>query len=161
MPNKGRTMKIAVGCDHGGFVRKSGIVDQLVKLGHKVVDVGCHSEESVDYPDFARKVGQAVASGQVDRGILICGTGIGMSIAANKVPGVRAAVCWDAKTAALASEHNNANVLCLSGRFLPAPTLRKMVKAWLTTPFAGGRHERRVGKMAELERLACAPKGKR
>ena len=151
-------MKIAVGCDHGGFGKKKGIVAQLVKLGHKVVDVGCHSEESVDYPDFAGKVARAVSTGQVDRGVLVCGTGIGMAIAANKFPKVRAAVCWDARTAALASEHNEANVLCLSGRFLPEPKLRRIVKTWLTTPFGGGRHERRVRKIGKLESVGCAMK---
>jgi ribose 5-phosphate isomerase B len=154
-------MKIAVGCDHGGFLKKKGMVAHLVKLGHKVVDVGCHSEESVDYPDYARKVALAVSSGQVDRGVLLCGTGIGMAISANKFPGVRAAVCWSAKTAALASEHNKANVLCLSGRFLPEAALRKMVKIWLETPFGGGRHERRVRKISRLETEGCALKGKK
>ena len=110
-------MKIAVGADHGGFERKTEIVAFLQKLGHKVVDVGCYSEESVDYPDYARKVAKAVSLNRAERGILVCGTGIGMCIAANKLAKIRAAVCWNVKTAKLAAEHNQANVLCLSGRF--------------------------------------------
>lgn len=148
-------MKIAIGSDHGGFLRKKEIAALLGKLGHKVVDVGCHSEDSCDYPDYARKVGQSVANGQAERGILVCGTGIGMSIAANKVPGIRAAVAWNKATAGLASEHNNANVLCVSGRFLKPAVVAAMIKAWLTTPFGGGRHLRRVKKISKLEQACC------
>lgn len=140
-------MKIAIGSDHGGFEKKREIIELLGKLGHGVADVGCHSLESCDYPDYAKKVAQAVAKGQAERGILVCGTGIGVSIAANKVPGVRAALCWNAKVAALASEHNNANVLCVSGRFLSSTVVKAIVKAWLNTPFAGGRHQKRLDKI--------------
>ena len=149
-------MKIAIGADHAGFERKKEIVALLTELGHKVADIGTHSEESVDYPDFASRVARTVAKHQVDRGILICGTGIGMSIAANKVPGVRAAVCWNPKVAKLVSEHNQANVLCLSARFISLPVTLKIVKAWLATPFAGGRHQRRIRKISQLEALACS-----
>ena len=151
-------MKIAIGSDHGGFERKRELVSLLTKMGLKVVDMGCHSEDSCDYPDFAKRVAQAVSAGQADKGVLVCGTGIGMSIAANKVPGIRAAVCWSPKTAALASEHNQANVLCLSGRFLSAPAARSIVRTWLKTPFGGGRHLRRVKKIGKLEK--CPPLSK-
>lgn len=144
-------MKIAVGSDHAGYQRKKELVLLLSKLGHKVVDVGCYSEDSCDYPDFARKVGCAVALNRVDRGVLVCGTGIGMAMAANKVQGVRAAVCWNRKTAELSSEHNQANVLCLSGRFLPTKSAEKIVQAWLNTTFAGGRHLRRIKKIEQIE----------
>ena len=144
-------MRIAIGADHGGFERKKEIVALLQKLGHKVVDMGCYSEDSVDYPDYAKKVAKAVSLSRADRGILVCGTGIGMSIAANKVAGVRAAAPWNVKTATLAAEHNQANVLCLSGRFLKPAVVAKMVQAWLATGFGGGRHQRRVNKISQLE----------
>lgn len=150
-------MKIALGSDHGGFERKKEIMTLLSRMEHKVVDVGCHSEESCDYPDYAKKVAHAVSAGQADRGILVCGTGIGMAIAANKFPKIRAAVCWDKKTAALASEHNQANVLCLSGRFLSLEKTERIVKAWLETSFGGGRHLRRVKKISEIEKSQCKP----
>ncbi len=148
-------MKIALGSDHAGHRRKKELMSLLTKLGHKVLDVGCYSEDSCDYPDYARKVAQAVSLDRADRGILVCGTGIGMSMAANKFPKIRAAVCWNVKTAALASEHNSANVLCLSARMIPQSTAFRMVKTWLSTPFAGGRHLRRIKKIAQ-----CAPGGK-
>ena len=144
-------MKIAIGCDHGGFEKKREIVTLLGKLGHGVADMGCHSEESCDYPDYAKKVAQAVANKQADRGILVCGTGIGMSIAANKVPGIRAAMCWNAKVASLTAEHNNSNVLCLSGRFFSSALIKSIVKSWLSATFAGGRHETRIQKIQKLE----------
>jgi ribose 5-phosphate isomerase B len=146
-------MKIAVGSDHGGFERKKSVVRTLRKLGHTVDDFGTDSIESCDYPDYAAKVGEAVARGQAERGVLVCGTGIGMSIAANKFPKVRAAVVWNVKTAALASEHNKANVLCLSGRggLIRPALIPKMLRAWLTTPFGASRHERRVNKISKIE----------
>ena len=144
-------MKIAIGSDHAGFERKKEVIAFLSKTGHKVVDVGCYSEESCDYPDYARKVARAVSLSRVERGILVCGTGIGMCMAANKFQGVRAAVCWNPKSAALASEHNQANVLCLSGRLVPPVTIPKIVQAWLKTPFAGGRHLRRIKKIGQFE----------
>jgi ribose 5-phosphate isomerase B len=145
-------LKIAVGSDHGGFRQKQKIVSLLSKMGYQMIDLGCHSEDSVDYPDYAKKVAHAVSQHIVDRAVLVCGTGIGMSIAANKFPGVRAAVCWNPQIASLAAEHNDANILCLSGRFLSAGTAAKMVKAWLTTPFARGRHLKRINKIKKMEK---------
>jgi len=145
-------MKLAVGADHGGFARKGPLVRWLKKEGHAVTDVGTHGEEPVDYPDFAAQVARRVARGACARGILLCGTGIGMAIAANKVPGVRAAVAWSVETARLAAEHNKANVLCLGGRQFNSRQIQAMVKAWLSTPFGGGRHERRVKKIMALEK---------
>ncbi len=140
-------MKIAIGSDHAGFLRKKEIISYLTHKGHKVVDVGCYSEESCDYPDYAAKVARSVSLERAERGILICGTGIGMAMAANKFKNVRAAVCWSPKVAALASEHNQANVLCMSARFLTLQQGERIVAAWLKTPFAGGRHLRRVKKI--------------
>ncbi len=140
-------MRIVIGSDHAGFLRKKEILNYLTGKGHRVVDVGCYSEESCDYPDYAKKVGRAVSLGKADRGILICGTGIGMAMTANKFKSVRAAVCWTPRVAALASEHNWANVLCFSARFLSLKVGEKIVDAWLKTPFAGGRHLRRLKKI--------------
>ena len=148
-------MKIAVGADHAGFERKGSVIRTLRKLGHTVDDLGTNSMESCDYPDYAEKVGEAVSQGRADRGVLLCGTGIGMSIAANKFPKVRAAVAWNVKTAALASEHNKANVLCLSGRLIRPVLIPKMLRTWLATPFGANRHERRVKKISKLETQRC------
>ncbi len=120
--------------------------------GHHVTDVGTIDESSVDYPDFAVRVGRAVAGKKADRGVLLCGTGIGMAIAANKIRGVRAAVVWNKKTAALAAEHNDANVLCLGARILSSSSIVALVKAWLAAPFGGDRHVRRINKIRALER---------
>jgi ribose 5-phosphate isomerase B len=147
-------VRIAIGADHGGFRLKEQVRAFLEAEGHEVHDFGTHSEDSVDYPDFAGKVAQAVAGGAFDCGILICGTGIGMSIAANKVPGVRAAVCHEAYTARMARAHNNANILCMGGRVLGEGVALDVVRTFLTTSFEGGRHARRVGKVAALEE-AC------
>ena len=148
-------MKIAVGSDHGGHERKKEVIALLARLGHKVVDVGSYSEDSCDYSDFAKKVARAVSLGRAEKGVLICGTGIGMAIAANKFPGVRAAVCWNPKTAALAAEHNQANVLCLSGRYIAPRLVLKIVGAWLSATFEGGRHARRVQKISRIESEQC------
>ncbi|MBK7208615.1 MAG: ribose 5-phosphate isomerase B [Elusimicrobia bacterium] len=145
-------MRIALGADHGGFPAKDALARRLTRAGHAVVDFGTDSEASTDYPDYARAVGRAVARDRVDRGVLICGTGIGMSIAANKVPGVRAAVVWNDKTAALAAEHNGANVLCLGGRVHSKAAIARMVAVWLATPFGEGRHARRLRKIARMEK---------
>ncbi|MBI4395489.1 MAG: ribose 5-phosphate isomerase B [Elusimicrobia bacterium] len=145
-------MKIAVGSDHGGFARKADALDFLRSEGHRAFDMGTHSEDSVDYPDFALAVAKAVAGRKADRGVLLCGTGIGMAMAANKVPGIRAAVAWSVETARLASEHNKANVLCLGARQLDAGLIREMLKVWLSTPFGGGRHEKRVRKIMRMEK---------
>lgn len=148
-------MKLAIGSDHAGYGIKEHLIPWLRSQSggkHQVRDVGCESLESCDYPDYAESVGRAVSSGRASRGILICGTGIGMGIAANKIRGVRAAVTWNPETAALAAEHNKANILCLPARYVNAGKAREMVKVFLRTPFGGGRHSRRVRKISALER---------
>jgi len=144
-------MKIALGSDHRGYEVKRRIAALLVQLGHEAVDLGPASRDSVDYPDFAFQVACAVGEGRVERGILICGTGIGMCIAANKVSGVRAAPCHDSVTAEMSRRHNDANVLCLSADLLGADLIERMVRIWLTTDFEGGRHARRVEKIKKYE----------
>jgi ribose 5-phosphate isomerase B len=144
-------MKISTGSDHRGLHQRSVIGSALAELGHEWVDLGTMTEEPCDYPDIAKKLGQSVANGQTAMGILVCGTGIGMSIAANKVRGVRAALCVDEATAALSRQHNNANVLCLPGDNFDDDQLRAMVKTWLSSAHEGGRHERRVAKVIEME----------
>ncbi len=144
-------MKISTGSDHRGLHQRKIIGSALADLGLEWVDLGTMTEESCDYPDIAKKLGQSVASGETRMGILVCGTGIGMSIAANKVRGVRAALCVDEQTAALSRQHNDANVLCLPGDNFDDEQLRTMVKTWLSAEFEGGRHQRRVGKVAEME----------
>lgn len=140
-------MKIVLGSDHGGFALKQEIVQFLIRAGHEVNDVGCHSEDSVDYPDFADKVCAEVIEGRALRGILVCGTGIGMSIAANRYRSIRAALCHESFTARMSREHNDANVLCLGDRVLGVAIALDIVKTWLETEFAGGRHQRRVAMM--------------
>ena len=144
-------MKLAIGSDHGGFALKEAIKDYLLNNGYEVEDFGCFSEESVDYPDFALKVAKAVSCGEFERGILICGTGIGISIAANKVKGVRAALCHDGLTARLAKQHNNANILCMGGRTTGVETAKDIVDNWLNSEFEGGRHLRRINKIKDIE----------
>jgi ribose 5-phosphate isomerase B len=144
-------MKIAIASDHRGFDVKGKILSLIKDLGHEGIDFGPNCAESVDYPDYAAKVARAVSHGEVDRGILICGTGIGMCIAANKYHGVRAAACHDDLTAEMSRLHNDANVLCLSADLLGDRLVNRMVEIWLTTQFEGGRHARRVGKIAEIE----------
>ena len=150
-------MKIAIGSDHRGFEVKRRIVTLLGQLDHEVIDVGPAGKDSVDYPDFAFQVAQAVGTGAAQRGILICGTGIGMCIAANKVPGVRAAPCHDSITAEMSRRHNDANVLCLSADLLGEELIDRMVKIWLETDFEGGRHARRVEKIVRFEGGQHAP----
>jgi ribose 5-phosphate isomerase B len=145
-------MKIAIGADHAGFAAKEEIKNVIKALGHQVADQGTSGEASVDYPDFAEKVARAVTSGEADRGVLICGTGIGMSIAANKVAGIRAAVVSDEKTAALSRQHNDANVFCAGSRVTPVVKIAESLKVWLQTPFEGGRHANRVGKISAIEK---------
>lgn len=140
-------MNIALGCDHGGFALKREVCQLLEQAGHTVNDVGCFSDQSVDYPEFADKVCAAVAGGFSDRGILICGTGIGMSIAANRHRQIRAALCYEAVTARMSREHNDANVLCLGERVLGVSIAMDIVRVWLETEFAGGRHLRRISMM--------------
>ncbi len=141
-------MKIAIGSDHGGFELKQLVIDFLHTMGHEVVDEGCLSTESVDYPDFAARVCELVRSGQCDRGILICGTGIGMSIAANRYRDIRAALCHEPYSAGKSREHNNANVLCLGGRVVGPELALDIVRVWVQTEFAGGRHQRRLDKLS-------------
>ncbi len=144
-------MKIAIGSDHRGFEVKRRIVGVLEGMGHEVLDTGPQGRESVDYPDFAFRVAQAVGSGEALRGILVCGTGIGMCIAANKVHGVRAAPCHDSITAEMSRRHNDANVLCLSADLLGEELIDRMVRIWLETDFEQGRHARRVEKITKFE----------
>jgi ribose 5-phosphate isomerase B len=144
-------MKIALGADHAGFEEKEKIKSTLDELGVTYTDMGTDSCDSVDYPDFAQKVGEAVAAGQADQGLLICGSGTGMAIAANKVPGIRAAVAWNEDIARLARQHNDANVLSLAARFSTAEEMAKIVRAWFSADFQGGRHETRVEKIEKIE----------
>jgi ribose 5-phosphate isomerase B len=146
-------MKIALGADHAGFELKEKIEKYLIAKGITVDDRGTNSSESVDYPDYARLVAEEVANKRADRGILLCGTGIGMSIAANKVPGIRAANAHNESEALIIREHNDSNVLTLGGRVLDDKTAFKIIDLWLSTPFAGGRHARRVEKIGEIEKV--------
>lgn len=140
--------KIAFGCDHAGYVLKAPILAFLTDAGYEVMDFGTHSEASVDYPDFAHPVANAVESGEAALGILCCGSGNGVAITANKHQGIRAALCWLPELATLAKAHNNANILCMPGRFVSGEDAVAMTKAFLDTPFEGGRHARRVDKMS-------------
>jgi len=146
------TKKIALGADHAGYEEKEKIKPLLDELGVQYHDFGTTSTDSVDYPDFARKVGEAVADGEYDQGLLVCGSGTGMAIAANKVKGVRAAVAWNEDIARLARQHNNANVLSIAARFTPDDEVKKIVRSWFDADFEGGRHERRGEKMEEIEK---------
>jgi ribose 5-phosphate isomerase B len=145
-------MRVAVGSDHRGFSIRRHVADLVGRLGHEVTDVGAFSPDAVDYPDVAADVARRVASGEADRGILICGTGIGMCIAANKISGVRAAPCHDDTTAELSRRHNDANILCFSADLLGERLIDRMVEIWLSTPFDGGRHADRINKITEIER---------
>ncbi len=152
-------MKIAIGSDHRGYEAKERIKAVIEGLGHTVLDRGAESRESCDYPDLAFAVAGDVAEGRADRGILLCGTGLGMSIAANKVAGVRAALCHDELTTQLARRHNDANILCLPADLVGDALMRSMVETWLETDFEGGRHERRVNKIREYEKAHCTAAG--
>ena len=144
-------LRIAVGSDHAGFHLKESVRDYLKKKGFEVEDLGTNSTESVDYPDYAVKVARRVAAKQADFGVLMCGTGLGVAITANKIHGVRAAPCNDTLSAQLARSHNNANILTMGGRLTDAATAEKIVDSWLATSFLGGRHARRVDKISALE----------
>ncbi|MBN2592014.1 MAG: ribose 5-phosphate isomerase B [Sedimentisphaerales bacterium] len=144
-------MKIAIGSDHRGFEIKQQIMAIASELGHECIDVGTSNNNPVDYPDLAYLAAKAVSNKQADRAILSCATGIGMSMAANKVDGIRAALCHDELSAQISRDHNDANVLCLSADQVGVVLLRKMVEVWLSTEFSGGRHERRVRKIAAIE----------
>ncbi len=146
-------MKIAIASDHAGYTEKEAIKQQLANMGVEYEDFGTTSADvSVDYPDFAARVGHAVVSGAAERGILVCGTGIGVSIAANKIPGIRAALAWNAETAKLARTHNDANIIAVGARTTPPETIHEIIQTYLSHEFAGGRHAVRVEKIAALEK---------
>lgn len=145
-------MRIAIGSDHAGFALKRAVIGLISELGHSYEDFGCYDESSVDYPDIGRPVAESVAQGKFDRGILVCATGIGMCIVANKVKGIRAAVCHDTFSARRAREHNDANVLCLGGWIIGQGPMRDIITTFLNTKFEGGRHARRIEKIQALER---------
>ena len=144
-------MRIALGCDHGGFVLKSAVAETLSGLGAEVVDLGTFDDSSVDYPTYGLAVAEAVASGQCDAGVLMCGTGIGISIAANKVRGIRAAVVTNTSMAEMTKRHNNANIIALGGRVVTPDEAKEIVKAWFEAPYEGGRHQRRLDMIADIE----------
>lgn len=149
-------MKIAIACDHGGFPLKAELAELIRQLGHEVLDLGAHQYEAKDdYPDFARYIGQAISHGQADRGVLLCGSGVGASVAANKIRGVRAAVCHDVYSAHQGVEHDALNVLCLGARVVGIEVARELVKAFLSAEFTGEeRHQRRLEKVSALENAA-------
>jgi ribose 5-phosphate isomerase B len=145
-------VRVAIGCDHAGFDLKKTIKALLDRLGVPCEDVGAASAASADYPDFAEAVARAVVAGRADRGILVCGTGIGMGIAANKIPGIRAAVVWDETSATLGRAHNDANIMAIGGRTTAAGDVERILRAFLYTEYEGGRHDARLAKVARLER---------
>ncbi|MEI9478679.1 MAG: ribose 5-phosphate isomerase B [Deltaproteobacteria bacterium] len=145
-------MRIGLACDHGGFELKEELKAFLKSTGVEPIDMGSFNEESVDYPDLGALVAEKVSRGELERGILICGTGIGMSIVANKFPGVRAALANDLYSARCSREHNDANILVIGGRMIGREVAKEIVKVWLSTPFAGGRHQRRIDKIKALEK---------
>ena len=150
-------MKVAIGCDHAGFPAKERVIDEVRQFGAEVVDCGTDSTESVDYPDFARPVALAVARGEVDRGIVVCGSGVGVTVAANKVPGVRAAMCHDTYSAHQGVEHDAMNVLCLGARIIGEELIAEIVHSFLGAEFSGKpRHVRRLNKVLDIERAALA-----
>ncbi|VAX22151.1 Ribose 5-phosphate isomerase B [hydrothermal vent metagenome] len=144
--------KIAVASDHGAFEMKGHIIERLKELGYDPVDMGVYNEESVDYPDYGIKVAEAVSSGKYKRGILLCGTGIGMSITANKFPGIRAALVHDNYTARMSRQHNDSNILALGGRTTGVNVAYDILETWLNTEYEGGRHDRRLEKISKLEK---------
>lgn len=137
-------MRVAIGCDHGGIDLKNTVISVIEELGHEIDDQGCNSSDSVDYPNFAKSVSSLVVEEKCDCGILICGTGIGMSMAANRIPGIRAALCNEIFSAKMSREHNDANILCLGARVIGPGLAAEIVRTWMTTEFAGGRHQRRI-----------------
>ena len=146
-------MIIVIGADHGGYQLKESVVPYLKELGYDVKDIGTDSEDSVDYPDFAEKVSKLIVEGAADKGILICGTGIGMSIAANKAPGIRAALITSEYNAEMSARHNNANVITLGGRTTTPEMAKRFIKIWLNTEYEGGRHDRRLSKIEKIENI--------
>ena len=144
-------MKIAIASDHGGYDYKQELIPYIESLGHQVLDLGCHGPASVDYPDYGIPCAQAVARGEADRGVVICGTGIGISISANKVPGIRCALCTDPVMARLTREHNDANMLAMGGRIIGIELAKGIVQVFLSTEFSGGSHKTRIDKIAQYE----------
>jgi ribose 5-phosphate isomerase B len=144
-------MLIAIGSDHAGLEMKTEIIDVLKELGHEYTDYGTDTPQSVDYPDFGEKVSEAVSTGKTERGILICGTGIGMSIVANKFPNIRASLCNELFSAKMSRLHNDANILVLGGRIIGKDLAKEIVRTWMTTPFEGGRHANRLKKITLIE----------
>ena len=144
--------KVAIGCDHGGIVLKDAVVSVLTDLGAEIVDFGTMTDESVDYPEYGLKVAEAVAEGKVDCGVVMCGTGIGISISANKVPGVRCALVTNEFMATATKNHNNSNVLALGGRVTTPEDAKTLVKAWYTAEYEGGRHQRRLDMITDIEK---------
>ena len=140
-------MVIAVGCDHAGYELKEKVIAKLESEGHTIINVGTNSAESVDYPMYGHAVGRAVASGEAERGVAICGSGIGISIACNKVPGIRAALCTSVEMAEMCRRHNNANVICMGARMISEELAFSMIDKWLVTEFEGGKHERRINQL--------------
>ena len=145
-------MKIAIGCDHGGIVLKDAVTSTLEALGAEVVDLGTNSSDSVDYPTYGLKVAETVASGQCDAGVIMCGTGIGISISANKVPGIRCAVVTNTYMAKLTKNHNNANIISLGGRVITPDEAKDIVTVWYTAEYEGGRHQRRLDMITDIEK---------
>lgn len=144
-------MKIAIGCDHAGYELKEKVKSKLEQAGHQMLDVGTDSTESVDYPKYGHAVGRKVANGEAERGIAICGSGIGISIACNKVPGIRAALCTSIEMAEMCRRHNNANVICMGARMISEQLAFDMIDKWLETEFEGGKHERRINELDDIE----------
>ena len=144
-------MKLVVGSDHAAYELKEAIKAKLINEGHEVIDVGCDSTESVDYPKYGHAVGRAVASGEAERGIAVCGSGIGISIACNKVPGIRAALCTSVEMAEMCRRHNNANVVCMGARMISQELAFDIIDKWMTTDFEGGKHLRRINEIEDLD----------
>ena len=143
--------KVLIASDHAGLPGKETVKKTLDQMGIAYEDLGTHSQDSVDYPDYAEQVARRVASGQAERGVLVCGSGIGMEIAANKIPGIRAALAWNEETAKLSREHNDANIVAIGSRTTPQETIEQITRAFMTTAFAAGRHKQRIEKIKNLE----------
>jgi ribose 5-phosphate isomerase B len=143
-------MKIAIGSDHAAYELKEAIKEKMIGEGHEIIDVGCDSTESVDYPKYGHAVGRAVASGEAERGIAVCGSGIGISIACNKVPGIRAALCTSVEMAEMCRRHNNANVVCMGARMISQELAFDIIDKWMTTDFEGGKHLRRINEIEDI-----------
>jgi ribose 5-phosphate isomerase B len=152
-------LRVALGADHAGWELKEHLKAWLIDAGYPILDFGTHSADPVDYPDYAVAVGEAVVAGKADRGVLVCGTGLGVAMAANKVPGVRAASCVETYTARMSREHNDANVLGIGARLVDGEAAVEVLRLWLETAFAGGRHQRRLDRIADIERRYTGEEG--